>query len=206
MNLYHEISPAEYVVRYAVPDSRVQNIIDNWCGFQNIRGKSYRCIPDVSPAFTIGRRILGVPSGTVYVSDWLISILTQKELEWVVLHELAHINNDHITGQLIGELLKFGGLAYLVFELNWPIKFALLGLEVLRSIIVGVTGSITENQELEADRIASYTQGTAKYGISALWKISGGNIDFVTHVAKGFIFQGPYLTIKKRIELLQSYR
>lgn len=198
-------SPIEYIIYNACDDSRIQYIINYHYGFQYVQGKRFKLIPNASPAFALGGHKSRVPYGTVYISNWLISILSHEELEWVILHELAHIDNNHIDIQNFSEVLKFGGLAYLVFRLKWPIINAILGFEVLRSIFAGVTGGVTINHELEADRIASYAQGTAKYGISTLWKISGGNIDFVTHIAKGFIFQGPYLTVKERIEFLQSY-
>lgn len=184
----------------AVPDYGIQTIINRF-GFIYVKGKRFRN-PNKPYAFAVGNNLHGFPVGTIYVSEWGFRLFTPEELEWIVLHELAHIVNDHIPAKNFLEIVSVGGAALLasLFEISFPL--AALFVAFLRTLSTRRTGGITARQELLADQLATATQGVKDPGLSALRKLSGNNIDRVSHYATGFVFKVPALTIRERIEAI----
>jgi len=186
------------IIDSAVQDSKVNDIIRRF-GFSRVRGKSFSYRPNLPPAFTIGNSLSG---GVIYVSDWVISKFDDMELEWVVLHELAHIEKNHIPMRAVYDLLSMGGTDYLAYAYNIPFLGASTLVKSLRSLVTVFTGGITANHEKEADRWASEIQGTKKHGITALLKLSRGQLDMISHVSEGFEFSVAALTMRQRIQAL----
>jgi len=89
------------ILSSARSDGRLQAIITNYLfrdGYPRnaVAGMSFKGQREDPPAFSLGF-YFGIPWGAIYVSDNLYSVLSQEELEFVVLHEVAHIVKNHIV-------------------------------------------------------------------------------------------------------------
>ena len=184
----------------AVPDYEIQTIINRF-GFIYVKGMRFKN-PNKPYAFTVGNNLYGFPVGTIYVSELAFRLFTPEELEWVVLHELAHIANNDIPAKNFLEIVSVGGAALLasLFEISFPL--AALFVAFLRTLSTRRTGGITARQELLADQIATATQGVKDHGLSVLRKLLGNNIDIISHFTTGFVFKVPALTIRERINAI----
>ena len=116
----------------ALPDSRVKSIIDRF-GCINVRGMRHTN-PTKPIAFAYGNRLHGYPIGSIYVHEWAFLNLTDYELEWIVLHELAHIVNDHLPAKMFLEIISVGGAALLTSVFNISFPLATLCVAFLRTI------------------------------------------------------------------------
>ena len=79
---------------------QIHQFVDKVCRDQNMKKPSLK-IADmgVPNAFAVGRR----GNGTVVVSRELIQLLDRDELEGVIAHELAHIDNRDVVMMVIGQ-------------------------------------------------------------------------------------------------------
>jgi Zn-dependent protease with chaperone function len=194
------VTNVDSIESIAVPDYRIQAIIKRF-GFIYVKGKRFRN-PNIPCAFAVGNRLWGSPVGTIYVSELAFRLFTPEELEWIVLHELAHIVNDHIPAKCLWEIISVGGAAFLASYLEISFPLAKLFVTFLRTFSTIRTGGITATQELLADQLATATQGVRDHGLSALRKLSGNDIDRVSHYATGLVFKVPALTIRDRIDAI----
>ena len=131
----------------------------------------------VPNAFAVGRRGAGV----VVVSEQLIRLLDHEELEGVLAHELAHIDNRDVVmmvmGQSIASMLGLAAYFAIAFSRDGGIGNIVLG--YLASIIVQTVAmvfvlAISRYREYVADSdAAAHVGGDAM--ASALRKISGAN-------------------------------
>jgi heat shock protein HtpX len=174
----------------------------------------------VPNAFAVGRR----GAGTVVVSQELIRTLTHEELEAVLAHELAHIDNRDVVTMVMGQSIAsmLGMAAYFV------VAFA--GEDGIGSIVVGYIASIlvqsvtmvfvlaiSRYREYVADSDAARHVGGDAMA-SALRKIQnagqGRDADLDSDVAALAIFGGDdgglerlfatHPPIEKRIEAVQG--
>jgi heat shock protein HtpX len=174
----------------------------------------------VPNAFAVGRR----GAGTVVVSTELIRTLTHEELEAVLAHELAHIDNRDVITMVMGQSIAsmLGLAAYFV------VAFA--GEDGIGSIVVGYIASmlvqsvtmvfvlaISRYREYVADSDAARHVGGDAMA-SALQKISaagkGRDADLDSDVAALAIFGGDrggleklfatHPPIEKRIEAVRD--
>jgi Zn-dependent protease with chaperone function len=79
----------ERILETAKTDVRLQTIINNYIvslgHIQHlVGGLSFKGDKDDSPAFTLGFQIFNIPIGGIFVSEDLMRMLTQEELEFVV--------------------------------------------------------------------------------------------------------------------------
>ena len=128
------MSNIERILKTAKSDARLQTIITNY--FQRIgypqslvSGLTFKETKTDSPAFCLGVQILNMPIGVILVSEELSKSLTQEELEFVVLHEMGHIMNNHFVGaSFIFVIIKSGVLTYLLSDILFSLFFLLFRL------------------------------------------------------------------------------
>ncbi|MFB6205580.1 MAG: M48 family metallopeptidase [Haloglomus sp.] len=131
----------------------------------------------VPNAFAVGRKGAGV----VVVSEDLVSLLDRDELEGVLAHELAHIDNrDVITmvvGQSIGMLVGYAVYFAVLFggEDNiGSIIFAWVASAIANMLVMVFVLAISRYREYVADSDAKDVIGTGDPLARALEKISRG--------------------------------
>jgi len=217
------MSNVERILRTAKSDVRLQTIVNNYLEklgyFQKVGyiqhlvfSYTFKEEKDDSPAFCLGLQILNFPLGGIFVSEDLMKMLTQEELEFVVLHEMGHIIKNHFVGTALIWLLKSWIIDIIADTLEISKQEALKNLEWLKAIYVLFSGKKTVEEEakakleLEADNFAIMTQGRKDPSISTLLKLSKGKIRAPTHVTYDGRFPFPIITYEERIEAIRRDR
>jgi Zn-dependent protease with chaperone function len=202
-------------------DTKLQAIIGDCVGrsgFQRnwVTGRKFSHQNGVSPAFGFGMRFpsfLGYPEfpvGAIFVSDSYCSYFPEKELEFIVLHELGHIVNNHSINNLIVYGVKEIFVSWLSQETETPKDVIRNGIGLLKCIIYALSGQgtieeqITRQMELDADRYGVLYQREKEPAISVLTKITGGNIDVPTHLTTDGVFVTPAITARERIDAIRN--
>ncbi|OVE84829.1 M48 family metallopeptidase [Natronolimnobius baerhuensis] len=170
----------------------------------------------VPNAFATGRRGAGV----VCVSNELIGLLDRDELEGVIAHELAHLDNrDTITmiiGQSIGMIVSYAVFFLLRDDNNFLVAYA--GSVVAQMLTMIFVMAISRYREYVADDDARQYIGSGEPLARALEKISRGSegresrIDdnvsalCILNVDRSFLQQifSTHPPTEKRIEKLRS--
>jgi len=207
------MSNVERILRVAKSDARLQIIINNY--FQRVGytqhlvgGLTFKEEKDDSPAFTLGFQIFNIPIGGIFVSESLVRMLTQEELEFVVLHEMGHIMKNHVVGSSFIWLMKSWIIDTIADTFEISKQEARKNLELLKALYVLFSGKKTIEEEskarleLEADNFAVMVQGQKGPAISTLLKLSKGNIRAPTHVTFDGRFPFPIITYEERIEAI----
>ncbi len=126
-------------------------------------------------AFAVGRKA----AGTVVISDELIQILDKDELEGVIAHELAHINNRDVVMMVIGQsIASLVGIAVqwvvlILSERNIAAYFlAILAGTIAQMLVMIFVLAISRYREYVADSDAATAIGTGDPLADALEKIS----------------------------------
>jgi len=205
----------EKIITTANADSRLQNIIDNYLRRNNyyqhaVLGYSFK---QEGSAFTIGGKIPKIvlfnnpeiPIGLIYVQENYVNSLPIGELEFVVLHELGHIVNNHVIWNIVIFLTKEKLVDWLREILGTSKKNIrdLIGLVKLAIGRKTIEEEMTAQKEFIADAHAVRLQGDKYHAISFLQKLSNGNLDSPTHVTQDGVFFTTALTVKERIEAIQ---
>ncbi|TKX44873.1 protease [Halorubrum sp. SD690R] len=132
----------------------------------------------VPNAFAVGRR----GSGTVVVSRELIQLLDRDELEGVLAHELAHIDNrDVITmqiGQGIASIVSIVAQYIVLFTGDNDIADLFLAIVVgnlVQLFVMPFVFAISRHREYVADADARRAIGSGDPLVRALKKIHQGN-------------------------------
>jgi Zn-dependent protease with chaperone function len=105
------VSDAERILSVTKSDVRLQTIVNDYflrIGHPQhlVGGLSFKENKDDSPAFCLGFQAFDTPIGLIFVSEGLSRILTQEELEFVVLHEMGHIMKNHVVATSFVWLMK----------------------------------------------------------------------------------------------------
>ena len=194
---------------------KLQFIIEHYlrlAGFTQfaVNGMVFEAKRGEPPAFAIGAQILNYPIGLIYVSEGLMNHLPEEELEFVVLHEMAHILNNH----LISNLLVLLGKGYLtdvladILDVSYKEAQDVIGLIKLLWMLFTrqktIEEEITAQMELEADKYAVSLQGKKEPAISFFLKASRENIKAPTHVTVTGRFVLPALSFEERINALRN--
>jgi heat shock protein HtpX len=131
----------------------------------------------VPNAFALGRR----GNGTVAVSRELIQILERDELEGVIAHELAHLQNrDSIVmqlGQGIASIIGFAAYFAVIMSGDNDLVSIFLGLivsNIAQMLVMVFVFAISRHREFVADRDAATAIGRGDPLARALEKISQG--------------------------------
>jgi len=209
------VSNVERILGVSKSDVRLQTIVNDYflrIGHPQhlVGGLSFKEEKDDSQAFCLGFQIFNIPIGLIFVSEGLSKILTQEELDFVVLHEMGHITKNHVVGSSFVWLMKSWIIDIIadVFEVSKP--KAKQYLEFAKALYVLASGKKTPEEEtkatheLEADNFAFVVQGRKDPAISTLLRLSKGNIRAPTHVTFDGIFPFPIVTYEERIEAVRK--
>lgn len=137
----------------------------------------------VPNAFATGR---SPSSATVAVTTGIVETLSQKELEGVLAHELAHVKNRDVMVMTIASFLST--VAFLVVRWGWlfsggrggndeggaPVIVAIVVSLVVWVVSFLLTRVLSRYREFAADRGGAVITGRPSALASALTKISGG--------------------------------
>lgn len=206
----------EGILKTAKTDVKLQTIINNYVPSLGhtqplVGGLSFREEKDDSPAFSLGFQIFNIPVGGIFVSQNLMRILTQEELEFVVLHEMGHVVKNHVVGSSFIWLMKSWIIDNIADTFEIFKQEARKNLELLKALYVLFSGKKTIEEEskarleLEADNFAVIVQGRKEHATSTLLKLSKGNIRAPTHVTFDGRFPFPVITYEERIKAIQGY-
>ena len=140
-------------------------------------------IPSETPnAFATGRN---PEHAAVAVTEGIMRILDQDELEGVLAHELSHVKNRDILISTIAATLA-GAITYLAHMAQWAAMFggrrdddeggsnpiAMIAMAILAPIAAGLLQmALSRSREYEADRSGAELLGTGEPLASALLKI-----------------------------------
>jgi heat shock protein HtpX len=199
----------------------IHRSVERICGEMDLEKPTLKVADmGVPNAFAVGRRGAGV----VVVSTELMRVLDHEELEAVLAHELAHIDNrDVVTmvmGQAIASLLGFAAYFAVAFSRDGGIGNIILGYLasiVVQSVAMVFVLAISRYREYVADDDAArHVGGDAMAG--ALRKISSAgertDAELDDNVSALCIFGGErsaleklfatHPPIEKRIEAVQG--
>lgn len=205
----------ERIMSTATANSRLQNIIDSCLQRDNyyqhaVLGYTFR---QEGSAFTIGGKIPKIalfntpeiPIGLIYVQENYVDSLLIGELEFVVLHELGHVVNNHVVWN-IGLFLAKETLVDWLRDLLETSRKNVRDLIGLVKLVLGkktIEEEITAQKEFMADAYAIKLQGNKHHAISFLQKLSNGNLESPTHVTQDGVFFKTAVTFRERIEAIQ---
>ena len=128
----------------------------------------------VPNAFAVGRKGAGV----VVISDELISLLDQEELEGVIAHELAHIRNRDVIMMVVGQsIASMVGIAVYFLTVMGERNFGAMIMgwilsSIAQTIVMIFVLAISRYREYVADQDAAETIGRGEPLARALEKIS----------------------------------
>ncbi|MFC7187176.1 M48 family metallopeptidase [Halorubrum yunnanense] len=159
--------------------SQIHQFVEQTCRDKNMEKPSLKIANmGVPNAFAVGRR----GNGTVVISRELIQLLDRDELEGVVAHELAHIDNrDVITmqlGQGIASIVAIvAQFAILLTGDNDLADFflAIIVGNIVQFVVMIFVLAISRYREYVADADARRTIGSGDPLARALEKIDQGN-------------------------------
>jgi heat shock protein HtpX len=176
-----EISKTNHDSRY----SKLFKIVEEVSHKAKIPMPRVYIIPTYTPnAFATGRN---PKNAAVAATQGIIDLLTEKELEGVIAHEIAHIKNRDILIQTIASIIA-SMISYLAMSLRYAAIFGgfggddrksngleLLFLAILTPIAATIVQlSISRSREYLADETGANFLKDGKHLATALEKISNG--------------------------------
>jgi heat shock protein HtpX len=173
----------------------------------------------VPNAFALGRR----GNGTVAVSRELIQLLERDELEGVVAHELAHLQNrDSIVmqlGQGVASVIGFAAYFAVILSGDNDLVDIFIGMivsNIAQMLVMVFVFAISRHREYVADKDAATAIGRGDPLARALEKISAGaqrseptaeakEVNALCIFGGGASLLSTHPPTEKRIERLRSY-
>ena len=179
-------SGAQAVTREEAP--KLYQVVERLCGKANLpMPKLYR-IPEQAPnAFATGRN----PShASVAVTEGLMQLMNEEELEGVIAHELSHVRNYDILTTSIAATIA-AAITFLAHMARWAMIFGGVrdednrrgggGLSMLLMVILAPIAALvlqmmlSQKRELAADETGARLVGYPNGLISALEKLGAYN-------------------------------
>ncbi|WP_244951638.1 M48 family metallopeptidase [Pseudoalteromonas luteoviolacea] len=101
---------------------------------------------------------MALADGTIVITDAMVNLASaQEELSAVLLHELGHVEHNHVMESIVSSSIVFAGLTLILGDVS------ALADVILQGAVVGINQSYSRQAELEADKYAS-DQLVALYG------------------------------------------
>lgn len=203
------------IMSRATVNSKLQNTIDKYVRMDNysqhaVLGYSFT---QEGSAFTIGGKIPRIsffnipeiPIGLIYVQENYINSLPLGELEFIVLHELGHVINNHVVWNIVVFLTKEVLIDWLREHLGTSREDTrnLIGIVKLLFGKKTIEEELTAQKEFAADAYAVRMQGNKNYGMSVLQRLSNGKLDAPTHITQDGSFFNTAVTFRERIEAIE---
>jgi len=187
------MSGAHPVTREQAP--QLYDITERLCGKANLPMPRLYMIPQPAPnAFATGRN---PRHASVAVTQGLMELMNEDEIEGVIAHELAHVRNYDILTASVAATLA-GAITYVAHLGRWAMIFgggarddnnrgsglvALLMLILAPLAALLIQLAISRQREFAADATAARTVGHPFGLISALEKLGAYNKRIPMHVA-----------------------
>ncbi|AQW83454.1 zinc metalloprotease HtpX [Campylobacter pinnipediorum] len=153
-------------------------IVKNLCKKANLKIPAIYIIPEKSPnAFATGRN---PKHAAVAVTEGLLDLLNEEEIEGVIAHELSHIKHyDILTGSIvavmagaiamIANFAKFGAITNNSKNSN---KFLIIVFAIIMPIVASIIQmAISREREYKADKGAALITKKPQHLASALMKL-----------------------------------
>jgi Zn-dependent protease with chaperone function len=205
------------IFKVAINDAKVQGIINRnlalnktMVSWNGVVGKKFKGKSGDPPAFSLGINFLGVALGFIFISEEFSTLLNEKELEFVVLHELGHIIYNHNVLSFIVQIFKAGIIELVAEVLGITLKQAQNLIGVIKAFYMifsrkkTIEEEITAQKEFQADEYAVIWQQTSLPAISVLSKIVGGKLQTPTHFTKDGTFTLPAVSAAERIQRIKN--
>jgi len=156
-----------------------------------------------------GGNLNGHAVGRVIVDDYLLRLLPDEELEFVLAHEVAHIFRNHFASTLTTAVVR--EVVEDAAREDATIKAVLLAWDVWK-VIRAVGGelspaaSTTRHNEFEADAYAVWLIGDKEIAKRSLLRLVGNDLDAPSHTWEVFgqTMPRPVLSMRERIAGLDS--
>lgn len=185
--------------------SELQNITNE---FFSKLGNNIAIVPieiTIDPKIMAGARglkLFNVPIGQIFINKSLLSGLSKGELEFVLAHEIVHIDQNHLPinilhklpKEMIDELGKNDSIAK-GFSIAWD----LIKLWIHLQGDLPPDAAITKQQELQADTWAIWLTGNKTAAIACLKKLVNNNLNAYSHTWEAFDVKLPIMTMRERI-------
>lgn len=129
---------------------------------------------------------------------------TEKEIQFVIAHETAHIYKNHSLNTLMWNIIE---RLLVNLDYNSPLIVETFKgfLSLLSPNNLPPNAEDLKNNEYEADLIAlNYVTGDLRNAISCLQKLSNGDLNSPSHTWELFNLNLPAMTLKQRIEVLKE--
>ena len=129
---------------------------------------------------------------------------TEKEIQFILAHETAHIYKNHSLNTLMWNIIE---RLLISLDYNSPLIVETFKgfLELLSPNNLPHNAEDLKTNEYEADLIAlNYVTGDLRNAISCLQKLSNGDPNSPSHTWELFNLNLPSMTLKQRIEVLKE--
>jgi Zn-dependent protease with chaperone function len=129
---------------------------------------------------------------------------TEKEIQFILGHETAHIYKNHSLNTLMWNIIE---RLLINLEYNSPLIVETFKgfLELLSPNNLPHNAEDLKNNEYEADLIAlNYVTGDLRNAISCLQKLSNSDPNSPSHTWELFNLKLPAMTLKQRIDVLKE--
>lgn len=129
---------------------------------------------------------------------------TEKEVQFILAHEIAHIYKNHSLNTLIWNIIE-QILKNLDYDAPLIVETFKGFLALLSPNNLPPNAEDLKNNEYEADLIAlNYVTGDLRSAISCLQKLSNSDPNSPSHTWELFNLNLPAMTLKQRIEVLKE--
>ena len=129
---------------------------------------------------------------------------TEKEIQFILAHETAHIYKNHSLNTLMWNIIE---RLLVNLDYNSPLIVETFKgfLSLLSPNNLPPNAEDLKNNEYEADLIAlNYVTGDLRNAISCLQKLSNGDPNSPSHTWELFNLDLPAMTLKHRIDILKE--
>ena len=129
---------------------------------------------------------------------------TEKEIQFILAHETAHIYKNHSLNTLMWNIIE-RLLKNLDYNSPLIVETFKRFLELLSPNNLPPNAEDLKNNEYEADMIAlNYVTGDLRNAISCLQKLSNGDLNSPSHTWELFNLNLPAMTLRQRIDVLKE--
>ncbi len=184
----------------------IYKIVGNLCKTNNLAmPKIYYIDEDAMNAFATGR---DEKHASVVVTRGLIEKLTEKEVESVIAHEIAHIKNSDM--KILAIATALAGIISIIADMYWRASIVNTAADQDRSGAMAMVGmvfaliapisaslvklAVSRKREYAADALGARMVGRSKHLISALDKISRDQLPLpnASHSTAHLYFSNPF--------------
>jgi Zn-dependent protease with chaperone function len=149
-----------------------------------------------------GLKLFNIPLGQIFISRSLLEKLSEDEVNFVIAHEVVHIDQNHLPATILLKLPKD------IIDALGKVDLRALGLSLLWDFVklwirfqggLPPEAAITKQQELQADVWAIFLTGNKTAAINCLKKLVNNNLESPSHLWEVFDVKLPIMTMRERI-------